>query len=73
MCMKENGKYFYFGIIFIIYRNIETNLMEGKGKMTFDEGTMYEGWWKDDERDGYGRLICEEGSFYDGQWKDSKR
>ncbi len=25
--------------------------------MMFDEGTLYEGQWKDDKMEGYGRLI----------------
>jgi len=32
------------------------------------DGSMYEGWWKDNKQNGKGRLIHANGDVYDGMW-----
>ncbi len=36
------------------------------GIMMYNEGFLYEGQWKDDQRHGNGRLIDAEGDSYEG-------
>jgi hypothetical protein len=45
---------------------------EGKGKMVYQNGGIYEGEWKNDKRDGFGKMIYKTGSSYEGGWKDDK-
>ena len=45
-------------------------LAVGKGKMTFANGDVYQGHWKDGQRHGRGKLIEKaSGDIYDGDWK----
>ena len=44
----------------------------GRGKQTWPDGSMYEGWWRDNKANGRGRLIHVDGSMYDGMWLDDK-
>ena len=46
---------------------------EGQGKMTYNDGRVYEGAWKNDKREGKGKLTYKDGTFYDGPWKNDKR
>ena len=41
---------------------------EGKGRQIFKDGSMYEGWFKNDQAMGKGRLIHADGDIYEGQW-----
>eukprot|EP01071_Lankesteria_metandrocarpae_P001839 Lankesteria_metandrocarpae@DN1921_c0_g1_i1.p1 len=40
--------------------------------VTFDNGAIYQGWWRGDLREGYGIQVWADGACYDGQWKDDK-
>jgi len=44
---------------------------EGQGSMVWDDGTIFEGTWKNDER-SYGRLIMNNGCVYTGHFKNDK-
>lgn len=44
----------------------------GRGKQIWPDGSMYEGWWKDNKANGKGRLIHADGDVYDGMWLDDK-
>ena len=44
----------------------------GKGKMVFGNGSIYEGEWKDDKRNGEGVLTLPNGVKYVGAWKDDE-
>jgi hypothetical protein len=39
----------------------------------YEEGSKYDGEWKDDKKHGKGVYVYEEGSKYDGEWKDDKK
>ena len=43
---------------------------EGKGKMTYSNGDVYDGEWKYDRRNGLGTLFFKNGSQYKGYWLD---
>ena len=43
-----------------------------QGKKTYQNGDVYEGWWKDTKRHGQGVFTMANGSVYDGEWKDGR-
>ena len=49
---------------------VGTMIREGKGRQTFKDGSMYEGWFRNDKADGKGRLIHADGDIYEGEWMD---
>lgn len=54
------------------YRLVRSNTRQGKGIQVWPDGSMYEGWWKDNKANGKGRLIHADGDIYDGYWQDDK-
>ena len=44
-----------------------------KVKMTFANGDVYDGEWKDSKRHGKGKMTSAVGDVYDGKWKDNKK
>ena len=44
----------------------------GKGKQIWPDGSIYEGYWRDDQVEGYGRLIHADGDYYEGEWLNDK-
>jgi len=60
--------------------SIEGNLYEGyynddgkkhgKGTLIWDNGDMYEGLWKNDERCGEGKIVFQNGDVYEGTWEN---
>ena len=52
--------------------NMEMDMKEGAGIMVNKEGSIYEGYWKNDKCNGNGRLIYSEGEYYEGEFKDNK-
>src|SRR6056300_1660644 len=44
----------------------------GKGVQIWVDGSLYEGYWKNDKANGRGRLIHADGDVYNGEWKDDK-
>jgi len=42
------------------------DIRQGKGRQIWPDGSMYEGWWKDNKANGKGRLIHADGDVYDG-------
>ena len=45
-------------------------MREGKGRQIWPDGSMYEGWWRDNKANGKGRLIHADGDVYEGEWLD---
>ena len=45
-----------------------TMIREGRGRQTWKDGSLYEGWFKSDKAQGIGRLIHADGDVYEGQW-----
>jgi len=52
--------------------NKNTGERHGRGYQVWSDGSVYEGYWKDDKANGKGRLIHADGDIYDGYWKDDK-
>lgn len=40
--------------------------MNGVGKISYSDGDIYEGEWKDDSFHGHGKYICQNGHLYEG-------
>ena len=40
--------------------------------MTYREGDVYDGAWKDDKKEGTGTLTYKDGDSYEGTFKDDK-
>jgi len=49
------------------YWNKIVNKKEGKGVMLYNDGRIYEGFWKNDMPSGNGRMILPTGNVYEGQ------
>ena len=47
--------------------------MHGKGQLTFNDGKVYEGEFKNNNREGYGKFIFNGGRSYEGMWADGKQ
>ena len=62
----ENGAK-YFGEI-----NPVNQEKDGKGKQVWPDGSVYEGWWRNDKANGKGRLIHGDGDVYEGDWYEDK-
>ena len=52
---------------------MKNGLLEGKGRLYYDNGEIYEGEWKNDQRDGKGIYKFPNGNAYKGDWKENKR
>lgn len=55
------------------WRRDKQGIREGKGIMTWIDGSVYNGWWKNNMRFGHGRLIEASGDAYQGNWNENKR
>ena len=45
--------------------------MQGRGKYTFSNGSVYEGQWYKGKMHGEGQMDNADGSSYTGQWQDN--
>jgi hypothetical protein len=72
--MKVNGKISLKVnlICFLRYRIKSSDVREGKGKQIWPDGSMYEGWLRDNKANGIGRLIHADGDVYNGYWYNDK-
>ena len=50
----------------------ENNRYHGQGTLTFRDGDMYEGKYKDGEKHGQGTYTWSDGRKYVGEWKDGE-
>ena len=44
------------------------NLRQGRGIQIYENGSRYDGFWKNDKPEGRGRLINHNGDYYNGYW-----
>lgn len=47
--------------------------MEGRGTLVAADGSIYEGWFKENRKHGKGRVIHTNGAIFDGQFREGKR
>lgn len=52
--------------------DMKTDMRHGRGVQIWSDGSIYEGYWKQDKANGRGRLIHADGDIYDGHWKNDK-
>ena len=52
--------------------DINNELPDGKGIMNYEDGSKYDGEWKEGKRYGKGTLTYEDGAKYVGEWKDGE-
>ena len=50
-----------------------TEVFDGTGMIIFNNGAIFEGYFKDNKKNGPGRYIWSTGSYYIGDWRDGKR
>ena len=68
---KEELKYMEDGSKYLGY--IENKLPNGKGRMEYPDGEVYEGDWKEGIRHGeFGRNEYTDGSLYEGSWDQGR-
>ena len=60
------------GSVFTGDWNIATNMRHGQGNQVWQDGSIYDGYWKNGLANGRGRLVHADGDIYDGHWKDDK-
>ena len=54
--------------------NPATNKFEGQGIFVWsNDGSIYEGYYRNGMRNGRGRYIYYNGDVYEGAWRDDKR
>jgi hypothetical protein len=46
-----------------------SEVKEGRGVMVFTDGSLYEGFWKNNKQSGKGRMIYKVDAIYQGNWK----
>jgi len=46
--------------------------MSGTGRMTWNNGDVYQGEWKNNKANGHGIFVDSQGSTYDGEWIDDQ-
>ena len=51
---------------------VNFKIREGRGCQTWPDGSLYEGYWKENKTTGKGRLIHADGDVYEGDWFDDK-
>ncbi len=49
------------------------NCSNGNGKYVWQNGSTYEGQWKNGKREGLGKYHYSNGSVYEGQWLNDKK
>jgi hypothetical protein len=48
-------------------------VIQGRGRMVWPNGEIYEGWWKHGHRWGKGRNMYENGDVYEGEFYDGEK
>jgi hypothetical protein len=47
-------------------------MRHGRGNIIYRDGSIYEGYWKNDKANGRGILISSAGNIYEGEFKNGK-
>ena len=49
-----------------------SNSRNGRGLQIYPDGSMFEGYWKDNKPNYYGRFVHKDGEMYQGEWQNDK-
>jgi len=49
---------------------IGTDIREGKARIIYKSGILYDGWVKQNESSIRGRELSESGQYYEGEWEN---
>ncbi|MBR1757177.1 MAG: TIR domain-containing protein [Lachnospiraceae bacterium] len=49
------------------------SVLDGYHEWQYNDGAIYKGEWKNNQREGKGKLIISENEFYDGEWQNDQR
>mmetsp|Transcript_5296 Transcript_5296/g.4490 ORF Transcript_5296/g.4490 Transcript_5296/m.4490 type:complete len:146 (+) Transcript_5296:52-489(+) len=60
------------GVIYVGEINTKDGVRDGKGKITFADGSTYEGFFKESRPNGKGRFTNADGDVYEGDWVEGK-
>lgn len=66
---EEEGPGVYKGMV----REKNDNIREGYGTMTYDDGSSYQGQWKNDEPNGRGTMTHASGLMQEGQFEGLRK
>ena len=55
-----------------LLRDEKNNHKYGRGIQLWADGSMYEGYWKNDKANIYGKLVHADGDIYEGGWLDDR-
>ena len=47
-------------------------MQNGRGRMIHADGSVYQGYWKNDKANGYGIFTTVNGSSYEGNWENDQ-
>jgi hypothetical protein len=53
--------------------DIKANKIEGRGRMEYKDGAVYEGSWQNGQKHSKGEMNYQNGDVYSGQWKNNMR
>lgn len=67
----EKGKPLH-GVVLVGRRGSMTTGTDGKRKVTFTDGEVYEGGFRDVVPHGPGKMAFPDGRVYEGEWRDGK-
>ena len=56
----------------MLYQNDSFNERNGRGVQQWKDGSVYEGYWRNNLAYGFGRLIHADGDVYVGEWQDDR-
>ena len=54
----------YKGELYVGEWFVGKNIRQGKGILKRSDGSIYEGWWSNNQKNGYGRMIFASGNIY---------
>ena len=66
------NKFFFSFILLIFNKKRAFEQKYGKGIQVWKDGSIYEGFWKNDKANGKGRLVHANGDIYEGDWVNHK-
>lgn len=71
-CMKDSGRTIKCTVLVrqTLTRTVKSNFL---GKLTWPDGRIYEGEYKDDKKDGQGTFIWADNRKYIGGWKEGRQ